>query len=371
MTAIVVAIPAHDEAERIETCLDALARQPAASRHIAGVVVFANNCRDNTATIARAMTLPFAIDVIEAELPPEHAHIGWARRGATDAAFARLAKLGIADGIIANTDADSHVGCDWLAAIVADFEHGADAVAGAIDIDPSDAAALAGTTQRRAEHDYAAAVARVNARLDPIEHDPWPNHIWAWGANLAVRARVLAAVGGMPTVNLAEDRALHAALLCRDARVRHSVTARVWTSGRSDGRAPGGFADLLHSYANDPRALADFALEPARAAWTRARLRGQARRLWQRGGAAALAPMAAALGASAPATDRFGAAWMTIAETSDALQWHRVAVADLPGETRKLEGMLDRFSRGSADDRCDTAASPDARHARLRAQSLR
>ncbi|GGE13935.1 hypothetical protein GCM10011529_20430 [Polymorphobacter glacialis] len=346
-----VAIPAHDEAERIAACIAALAAQPRAADRIAGVIVYANNCRDDTAAIARACPAPFPLIVVEAEHPPERAHIGWARRGATDAAIARLTEIGRPDGIVAGTDADSRVATGWLAAMHAAFAAGADAVAGAIDIDPDDDASLGGVARRRDEAAYANAVARVAAHLDPLPHDPYPNHIWAWGANLAVRAPVLAAVGGIPLVDLAEDHALHRALLHHDARIRHTLDARVWTSGRSDGRAPGGFADLLTSYAVEPGALADFELEPAAIAWRRARLRGTARRLWQGG---ELAPLAARLGAEAATT--FGAAWDSFCETCTLLQKSRVPVTALAAQTSLLNSRLTAI-KPAAGDRSDTAAS--------------
>ena len=91
---------------------------------------------------------------------------------------------------------------------------------------------------------------------------------------------MLANVGGSPLVDLAEDRALHAALLRHGARIRHSDAARVRSWARSDGRAFGGFADLMASYADDPEALAGFWLKPAALTWERARQLGAARWRW-------------------------------------------------------------------------------------------
>lgn len=358
---IAIAIPAHNEADRIAACLGALARQPDARRHIAGVVVYANNCSDDTAAIARAVPMPVELHIIEETLPPERANIGWARRRATEAAQALLDRRSVTDAVIANTDADSRVAAGWLQAMVDAFAAGADAVAGAIDIDPDDGSDTAAA--RAAETDYAASIARINAWLDPIDHDPWPNHVWAWGANLAVRSDMLDGIGGVPLVDLAEDRALHQALLRRDAKVRHSLDARVWTSGRSDGRAPGGFADLLASYSSDPDALADFWLEPATVAWRRARWRGAARRLWQRHGHGALQAIASRLDATTQDSGFFGSDWAMIADTAPSLAPRRVAVKHLPAERRRLDRYLARVSRSGAADRSDIEASPGAKAA--------
>lgn len=322
---IIVAIPARNEADHIGACLAALAQQPSAAAHIAGVVVFANNCTDDTAAVAAssAAQVPFPLQVIVADLPPPRAHIGHARRGAADAAFDCLMAAGLGDAIIAGTDADSRVAPDWLAALTAAFAADVDAVCGAIDLDGSVTPALASV--RAAEAAYAETTARCAAYLDPLAHDPWPNHIWCWGANLSVRARALAAVGGSPLVELAEDRALHAALIRHGARVRHSESVRVLTSARVDGRAPGGFADLIASYSADPKALADYWLEPAELTWARASQRGTSRRDWNGrtgfGGG-------------------FGAHWATHEAMTPALAPRRVALTDLPGEMALLEKWL-------------------------------
>jgi cellulose synthase/poly-beta-1,6-N-acetylglucosamine synthase-like glycosyltransferase len=320
---VVVAIPARNEAGCIGTALAALAAQPEAGRRIAAVIVYANNCTDDTAAAARSVALPFPLHVVEATLPPPHAHIGHARRAVTDAAAAHLEQLGRPDGIIASTDADSRVARDWLARLRKAFAPDIDAVCGEIALDGPVTPRLAAV--RDAEAAYAEAVAQAVAWLDPLGHDPWPRHIWSWGANLAVRARSLIAVGGSPLVDLAEDRALHDALLHNDARIRHACDVRVFTSGRADGRAPGGFADLLLGYATDPAALADFYLEPAAISWHRAQSRGYARDRWR-----------------GPGSERpgFGACWAEREAAAPALARQRVEIAALPAQTMLLRARL-------------------------------
>ena len=337
MTPVIVAIPARNEVDRIGACLAALAAQPGAQRHIAGVTVFANNCSDDTVVAVRAAATPFPVHLVEAHLRTGHAHVGHARRGAANAALAFAAGRGIANPIIAGTDADSCVTSDWLAALLAAFAGSADAVCGDIDLETPVPIGIAAA--RASETAYAYAVACAAALLDPLAHDPWPNHQWCWGANLAVRARVLTAVGGSPLVDLAEDRALHATLIAADVCVRHSRAVRVITSARTAGRAPGGFADALATYDRSPAALADFWLEPAALAWRRARARGAARRQWGR----------------APG---FGAAWASREASDPALAPQRVALADLAAETARLAGWISAAGRRS--DSWGAAFAPPA-----------
>ncbi len=94
----VVAIPVKDEAERLPACLAALADQRDGlgrpiEREAFGVVVFANNCTDGSAGLARTLRdeLSLALRVVEVSLMPGAPHAGAARRGAMDAALDWLA----------------------------------------------------------------------------------------------------------------------------------------------------------------------------------------------------------------------------------------------------------------------------------------
>jgi hypothetical protein len=83
----VVAIPVRDEDQRLPACLHALARQrDRSARSISPtqvrVVLFANNCTDRSASLARNLGGGLSLDVrvVEARLPPAIAHAGSARR---------------------------------------------------------------------------------------------------------------------------------------------------------------------------------------------------------------------------------------------------------------------------------------------------
>jgi hypothetical protein len=133
-----------------------------------------------------------------------------------------------------HTDADTTVPPGWVLDQLRYAEAGADAVAGAVDLDG--AAALPAAALCR----YAELVAAGTGR-DRHEH--------AYAANLGVRASVYARVGGFPAVDSGEEHAL-LALLRRDGhRVVAPTDVRVRTSARLHGRARGGLADLLHGLA--------------------------------------------------------------------------------------------------------------------------
>lgn len=256
---VVAAIPARDEARWIAACLAALDAAAGRSGAPVTLVVSANNCIDDTARIAAAFRPRHCRVVVEAvQLPPEHNHAGGARHAAMEMA----ASLTGADGVVMTTDADSRVDVDWVAANLQEIARGADAVAGMIAFSRDARAELPDMPVRALEWRLATLHARLEHLLDPREHDPWPRHIWAWGASLAVTVAAYRAVGGLPRIPLAEDRAFADAIDRAGLRLRRSHAPLVYTSPRRAGRAPGGFADLLDRYASDPAAPCDAALEP-------------------------------------------------------------------------------------------------------------
>jgi hypothetical protein len=91
----IVTIPVRDEEERLPARLRALARQrdrlgQAIPPMLVRVVLFANNCADRSASLARKLEADLSLDVrvVEARLPPATAHAGAARRAAMDLAEA-------------------------------------------------------------------------------------------------------------------------------------------------------------------------------------------------------------------------------------------------------------------------------------------
>jgi hypothetical protein len=133
-----------------------------------------------------------------------------------------------------------------------------------------------------------------------------------------------------------EDKALIALLSRYDARIRHCPTAHVITSGRTDGRAPGGVADTLAIRSREPDSFCDDALEPFRTAFARAAWRGCLRRRHGAGRLALEQDLAAKLGISELAVNDviqesiFGAAWDVIEERNPLFARQLLRPTELP-----------------------------------------
>lgn len=282
----IIAIPVRNEAERIARCLRAIDGQTGLAPGRLGLVLFLNNCTDDTARIVADRVPGLSIPVRVIERVHAGAHAGWARRAAMDAAAAWLEEAGTAAaGTLLTTDADSIVPPDWVAANLAAFETGADAVAGRVELIPEEAALLPPSlpARGRLEDTYDALITEMEARIDPDPHDPWPCHRTTIGASLAVKLPAYHDVGGMPEIPLGEDGAFVAALLQRGFRVRHDRAVMVLISARLTGRAAGGVADTIRSRCEEPDALCDARMEAVPRALHRYAWRARLRRLYNTG----------------------------------------------------------------------------------------
>jgi Glycosyltransferase like family 2 len=353
----IVAIPVRDEEQRLPLCLSALARQrdrrgEPLDRACFGVVVFANNCKDRSADLARSLgeRLSLPVRVVEASLPPAEAHAGSARRAAMDIAEAWLGEERVSDGVILTTDADSRVSEDWISNNLAAIDAGADAVLGGIALD-EEGDLLPEALHRRGllESAYEGLLIELSALLDPLAHNPWPHHATISGASIAVTREAYLRVGGLPRVPLGEDKAFVAELVRHDAKIRFCPEVRVTTSGRLDGRAPGGVADTLRLRSNDPAAYCDELLEPFRVAIKRAKWRGRLRRAWCAGKLDGNGAWARALGIPAADAKRicrapsFGAAWSAIEYRSPLFARRLLTPAELPSQISGARRALERL----------------------------
>jgi cellulose synthase/poly-beta-1,6-N-acetylglucosamine synthase-like glycosyltransferase len=242
---IAIAIPARNEAACVVDCLERLDQLPADPRVIElRVVLLANNCTDDTAARAAAFGRGWGgcLDIRPVNLPPHHAHAGWARRLALDAAAESLRDP--AD-VLMSTDADTLVGADWLANTLNHLDGGYDAVAGLARLIPRELRALPPRHRLRLAHiqRYESALDYLKAARDGAE--PWPRHFYEGGASMALTLGAYRAAGGAPTPSVGEDKALFDAVRRTGGRVRHAMDVRVWTSARLHGRAPGGASDTL------------------------------------------------------------------------------------------------------------------------------
>jgi hypothetical protein len=361
----VVAIPVRDEEERLPACLRALAQQRDQSGQpippaLVSIVVFANNCSDHSASLARYLgeCWSLTIRVVEASFPPATAHAGNARRMAMDIAEAWLEERGERGGVILTTDADSQVAPNWIAENLAAIEAGGDAVLGRISLD-GEGEYLPPALHRRGrfEDAYEGLLTELSWLLDPLEHNPWPHHATISGASLAITRTAYCRIGRLPRVPLGEDKALIALLSRQDARIRYCPTVHVMTSARTNGRAPGGVADALRIRSKEPEASCDEALEPFRTAFARALWRGRLRQLH---GAGRLAPdqeWARELGISASQVEdiseasAFGAAWSVIEDRSPLFARQLLRPAELPAQISIARRSLALLRKGGSSAR--------------------
>lgn len=289
---VCVVIPARDEAERLDRTLAALAMQLDLAgnplpRSTYEILVVANNCRDNTAAVARRAAAQYsglALHVVEVNLPPSQAHVGRARRLAMDEACHRLLRAGRPRGVIASTDADTIVAPTWLAATRHAIRAGADAVGGRILVAPDERAAMPAYVRRRFLRNvgYYALAAEVEARLDPSPANPWPRHTQFFGASMAVTAQAYRQVGGVPALPSNEDVGLAKALARAGLTIRHSPAVQVWTSARLLGRTPDGLSALLTAWSGAKSDTQPQMVPPLSSVIAQATRRRELRAAWER-----------------------------------------------------------------------------------------
>ncbi|MBC7923586.1 MAG: glycosyltransferase [Ferruginibacter sp.] len=297
---VCVIVPVRNEARRLAGTLRALYHQTDGQGNRLDcatyeVLILANNCRDDSAPLVRdfARRHPdFSLHLIERELPPPQAHVGYARRLLMDEAARRLLGVGRPRGIIASTDGDTRVAPTWVSGMIHEVARGADAVGGRILVgrpgkkDPSAPASGTITPGRRyhlLDVGYRLLRSQLESRLDPDPADLWPRHYQMFGASLALTAETYERVGGLPVLPSLEDVALYRALKQADARIRHSPLVRVHTSGRSRGRTPWGMAAQLRLWGTMEHQLVPFRVESGLAATARFRAKRALRQRWRSG----------------------------------------------------------------------------------------
>ncbi len=252
---ISIVIPIRDEAENLAKTLGSFSHQidlkglPLDS-NIFEIIILANNCRDNSAEIARRWqretSLPH-LHITEINLRDENANIGFARRLLMNEAHRRLKTNNFRGGIMMTTDGDTRVAPDWIAAALSEFENGADAVGGRILMDAAELEKLDEKTRvfYSLDEEYRLLAAEFESYLDFMPHDSFPRHHQHFNANFAVTTAAYEKAGGIPDVKFLEDVAFYNALLRIDANFRHSPKMRVYTSARNAGRAELGLSTQL------------------------------------------------------------------------------------------------------------------------------
>lgn len=226
---IVVVVPVHNEERLLARCLGSV---QAAARHLtkrvgvtARLVVVLDDCTDRSEEIAAAHHA-------------ETVHISRRSVGAARAAGVDhiVRTTAVTRVWIACTDADSRVPIGWLLAQSRQAAAGADLVLGRARLDPADVSIA---VYRRWARRYA--------------EGGTSHHIH--GANLGVSLDAYWRVGGFADLEEHEDVDLVGRL--REVGARVAPVPDVLTSGRLDGRTPGGFAGFLRhlGVASEPRRI--------------------------------------------------------------------------------------------------------------------
>ena len=342
---VVVAVPARNEEERLPACIRALNAQTGLKGCPASIVVMLNNCTDDSLAtlsgIKDQMRLPtWAVSI---ELPGALANAGHARKAAMDYAASIMDR----DGIILTTDADTIPDADWVQNNLAEFDTGADAVAGFVTADPEELSRLPAPILERGalEWEYQNIAAEIESWADPRPYDPWPRHNQNCGASAGITRRFYQRIGGLPPAPVGEDRALFEEVRKRDGHVRHSLAAHVVTSARTQGRAFGGMADALR-LRDDPNYPCDDILETALQTLRRNKLRSKCRKLWLAGDFNRIAHLLGVYEHNARwNVEYFGEFWHDVEGLSLLLERKPLTAASLTCELGKLQRLINRLRR--------------------------
>ncbi len=231
--AAVVVIPARDEQARISECLRALGEQTTGVDAFEAIVVL-DDCSDDTGEIAASVAAAHNLALTLLDGPG--LGTGPARRIGMDAACRRLHELGLPEGLIATTDADTRPARDWLARQLGHRDRGATVIAGRVEMDPAESDALPAAVRAQRERDAVARLRLVH------RDDPDAAHHHFAGASLSITAAAYRAVGGLEPLPALEDEAFAARLLAHRIPILRAPDVRVTTSARTEGRAKRGLS---------------------------------------------------------------------------------------------------------------------------------
>ena len=341
----VIAIPAKNEQATIVACLDACWQSMLRADATGKIVLVINNTTDDTQGLAAAWARETAcpLEMINITVAACVAQAGFVRRMAMQ--WAALSVM--SDGVLLCTDADSRPHVDWVSANLAQIAAGYDLVCGDISLDPSHPQyeKICAIHRKNAlEGQYRQACLELIHQLDPDPDNAWPHHNQVSGASLAIRRQVHDFVGGIPSVPLAEDRALAQRVALYDYRICYCSQARVMTSCRMDGRAEGGMAQALRIRAGSDDFLIDESLEPAHLVLLRAGTRASARLVWQQGQSRhdlyAFLDIDESRYRALDTIGRFGMFWQQLEQHARCLGPERVLYSQLPVQLKRIEAML-------------------------------
>jgi glycosyltransferase involved in cell wall biosynthesis len=209
-----ILIPAHNEEDLLEDCLQAAllaAQHERLDGETVEILVVLDSCTDRSSDIVS--TYPVHCLAIEAR------NVGQARAAGAHFLLERGARW------ISCSDADSRVAHDWLVAQLA------------LDVD-----AVCGTVTVEAWHESFDESAQIRYHQHYQARD---GHRHIHGANLGISAEAYQRAGGFEPLACDEDVQLVRQLERCGANIAWSHRPQVLTSARLDSRARGGFGDYL------------------------------------------------------------------------------------------------------------------------------
>ena len=249
-----VIVPVKDEELYLINTLDALRNQfddtgKPFPFYLYEVLLLINNSTDASFKIAKAYQRNhpfFQLHIADINLPKKAAHIGTVRRLLMDEAYRRL-QLNNSNGIIASTDGDTEVDKQWLCNTIKEMSKGYDVIGGRIISKP-----LNKNVRRYYLQDvtYRYLSKKLETKINPCAHDPWPSHFQCYGASMAVQCSIYKKAGGLPAIPFLEDAAFCSASYRIDAKIRCSPEVKVYTSSRRSNRVNIGFAAHLKHLEN-------------------------------------------------------------------------------------------------------------------------
>ncbi|HEX7814304.1 hypothetical protein [Dyella sp.] len=354
----IVAIPVQDEGVDLGNILAALGAQCDLHGHAlapasVAVLLLFDGCSDarwERMETLRGSHMPSWI-AIDGDLPEASRHAGGARRAALLKALALAAPE---TTLIATTNADSMVPAMWLARQIDWLARGCEVVMGMAQRPTFDDMDPALESQHRLEMVYARWLDRIDAMLDPIDHDPWPRHRTPSSASLGFKREALQAMLPLPAPAHAHEQALIQRCVTLDLKIRADANLQVHNPS------------LAALHAGGMRSNRPLPFEPLVHAVTRSILRGQLRARHRAGtlsaetltGSFAMPTEHAHAALKMPT---FGRLWHEVEHSSPLLQHTPLLPSHLP---REIEAALAWFNACMAGSTGPSTLAPAKRQAR-------
>lgn len=226
---VLIVVPANDEEELLPACLQSLQKAIEVCPVPAHVVVVADSCTDNTATIAHSYGVQGEVS--------DGRNVGRARKVGIEAGLKYMGWcIDHHQTWLAMTDADSVVPRDWLKHRIEVADEGADMVVGIVDLPgPSRASLHIHNSDTESNH--------VLWRESYAKKINGATHAHSHGANLGIRMSVYKASGGFGDLPCHEDgHLIKAVSKVHGANILWLTAQPVCTSDRHYGRCSEGVA---------------------------------------------------------------------------------------------------------------------------------